>query len=125
MKTLSFISVAALFLLLFTYTQAQNPTESIKAALKTGNTDALAQFFAPSIDLILPDKEDRYTRQAATEEVRRFFTQNRPTGFTQKHETTAPNGAKCIIGNLQTSGGSYRTGVLIKNGKIEDLTLEK
>ena len=129
MKTLtlfSFLFLLQLFIAFPIQVQAQsNPIESIKGALKTGNVAELSQFFASKIDLILPDEEDRLSKAEAAAKLTTFFAQNRPNGFTQKHETVAPNGAKCLIGNLSTSGGSFRTTVLVLNGKIEEIVIER
>jgi hypothetical protein len=127
MKTLSILSFFFLLQLFVALPiQAQSSTmEIIKSALKTGNTTELSQFFAAKFDLILFDDEDHLTKAEAVTKLNAFFAQNRPNGFTQKHETVAPNGAKCLIGILSTSSGSFRTTVLVLNGKIEEIVIER
>lgn len=126
MKTIQFFSIILLLTaFLYVPVNGQGSTmENIKSALKSGNATALSPFFASKIDLILPDDEDHVTPAVATKKLSEFFSQYQPTGFNQKHETVAPNGAKCLIGILNTSGGNFRTTVLVMNGKIEEIVIE-
>lgn len=126
MKNL-FIATALMFtLLLYLPLQAQsNLADGVRTALKTGNAATLSQYFAPSIDLVTPDEDDRFSKTEAVVKLTRFFAQYRPTSFTLKHETNAPNGARYLIGNLSTSGGVFRTSLLIRNSAIVEISFEQ
>lgn len=127
MKTRNLLT--ALFVIQFLFVlplQAQNSTtDGLKAALTAGNAVTLAQFFAPQVDFVTPDEDDRFSKTEAVVKLTQFFAQYRPNSFTLKHETTAPNGARYLIGNLSTNGGIFRTSLLIKDNAIQEISFEQ
>ncbi|OWY21226.1 DUF4783 domain-containing protein [Sphingobacteriales bacterium UPWRP_1] len=120
---------SASFMVIFLLTvplQAQsNINESVRAALKSGNAASLAQHFAANLDVVTPEEDDRFSKTEAVLKLSYFFSQYRPTSFVVKHETNAPNGARYLIGNLSTSGGIFRTSMLIRNNTIVEIAFEQ
>ncbi len=104
---------------------AQANSQQIKTNLQTGNAIALSPLFADYVDLRLPDVHNSYSKAEAVQQMSAFFQKNRPTGFSVKHEGTAPNGSKFLIGTLQTASGSFRTAIVIRQNQIQELNLEK
>jgi hypothetical protein len=82
-------------------------------ALKSGNTNKLAQFFNTSIELAVPGQEDIFSSQQAELIIKDFFTKHVPTNFTILHKG-GKEGSQYAIGNLVTSTGNYRVTLLIK-----------
>lgn len=124
MKRLT-LKIALLLVLLFVglgvFAQNQNITNS----LKSGNATELAKYFSSSVELVILDDEDSYSKTEAKSKVNSFFTAKSPKGFSVKHEGTAPNGSKFIMGTLNTAKGSFRTYVVIKNKTIAELSFEQ
>ena len=125
MKTRFFCLAACAVLFSLSIALRAQTSSQVQNALKNGNADALVQSFADPIDLRLPNNDDTYDKSDAARHLQVFFLQNRPTAFSVKHEGTAPNGAKFIIGTLQTTSGSYRTSLVIRQNQIQELSIEK
>ncbi len=87
--------------------------EGIITAIRTGNASALAAYFNTSLELAVLDKEDIYTKQQAELIMKDFFIRNVPASFNILHKG-GKEGSQYAIGNLETSGGSYRVTILVK-----------
>jgi hypothetical protein len=131
MKTIRFIFPIVVLLLVNVTAGFSNVTDvpsGIFTAFKTGNSKALASYFNSSIELVILDKEDVYSKTQAEQIVKEFFAKHKPLGFTKLHEG-GKDGAKYVIGNLKTSNGTYRVYFLLKNrgGKqyIHQLRIEE
>jgi hypothetical protein len=125
MKRLTFLTIAILLLAISVFSFAQNPTTAISNTLKTGNTSALSEYFASSLDLTLLDEEDTYNKAQARTLINNFFKENTAQGFSIKHQGSADNDAKYIIGILNTSSGKFRTYLVIREGKIHEISIEE
>lgn len=126
MKPRLFYLIILLVALVFgaTTLKAQN-TAQIKSSLQKGNATELAQHFADNLDLTLLNDDNSYSKADAIQRVQSFFQQYRPTDFAVKHEGTAPNGSKFVIGTLNTASGSFRTSIVIRQNQIQELSIEK
>jgi hypothetical protein len=129
MKTtgLAFVLILALMMSGFVNSVPDNETDSIIAALKAGNAKELAKYFSANIELTLLDKEDVYSKAQAEIIIKDFFSKNVPSNYVKLHEG-GKEGAKFVIGNLTTSGGTFRVYFLLKteNSKpcIQQLRIE-
>lgn len=88
--------------------------DGITAALKSGSAKELSKFFNVNIDLSVLDKQDIYSKAQAELILKDFFTKNQPSNFTVLHQG-GKEGSKYLIGNLTTSGGTFRVTINIKN----------
>lgn len=97
----------------------QDSIDEVISALRSGNAAELAKHFDDSIELILPDKSDSYSKAQAQLIVKDFFSNNGVKGFELKHKGDSPPGGHFCIGTLQTNAGNFRTNVFMKmkNGK--------
>lgn len=128
MRRLLFFFVAAFgFLIAIQAAQAQTDANNISTLLKSGNVDQLSTYFNNSVDIILPDDEDTYSKATAVDKVKKFFSTHTPTAFAVKHQGKSEDGSasKYVIGTLTTATGSYRTYFVIRDGKIPELSIEK
>ncbi|MBL7749048.1 MAG: DUF4783 domain-containing protein [Chitinophagaceae bacterium] len=105
--------------LLFSSFDTQNSIDSVINALRSGNSTELAKYFDDTVELILPDKSDSYSKAQAQLIVKDFFGNNGVKGFELKHKGDSPPGGHFCIGTLQTNAGNFRTNVFmkVKNGK--------
>ncbi len=108
--------------------KAQTSPEAIINALKSGNMDALSKNFDNMVDITILDKQSSYSQSQAGVVVRDFFSHNQPKNFEALHDG-ASGGSKYTIGNLSTSGGTYRTYIYMKSKGsgfvVQELRFEK
>ena len=79
----------------------------IKKAIVLGNSKLLAVHFNQSVELLVKNKEDVYSKAQAELILKDFFRKNNPTTFIVEHEGES-DGIKFTIGNLKTAGGKFR-----------------
>ena len=127
MKTKWSLVVSALTLSAFTV--FADVYDDIAAAIRSGNASQVSAYFSSSIDLTILNEENVYSKAQAEVILRNFFSKNTPKGFTVIHKGKSQEGSMYAIGNLETSGGTYRTYFFIKQsaGKsfIQELRFEK
>lgn len=87
--------------------------DEITLAFKAGNVDVLSKYLNSTIELVLMDMEDFYTRDIAEGILREFFREHPTTDFIIKHKGGKSTSAYAI-GNLRTSEGNFRVYFLIK-----------
>lgn len=87
--------------------------DEISLAFKAGNVDVLSKYLNSTIELVLLDKEDFYTRNIAEGILREFFREHPTTDFIIKHKGGKSSSAYAI-GNLRTRKGNFRVYFLIK-----------
>jgi hypothetical protein len=83
-------------------------------SMKVGNAAELAKHFNSSVELVILDKEEIYSRQQAEQVLQKFFSQNKVTEFNVLHQG-GRDGAKYAIGNLETQTKSFRVYFLVKD----------
>jgi len=116
MKKLHFISVLislTVFLGFSTVSLAGDLPDGIVTALKTGNSKELSKFFNSNIDLTVIEKQDIYSKPQAEVILKDFFSKNIPSNFAVIHQGGV-EGSKYVIGNLTTSGGTFRVTITVK-----------
>ena len=100
----------------------------IDAAIKVGNSKALSEHFGPKVDLTLLDKEDSYSKAQAEQILKDFFDKNKVSDYKVIHHGSAKDGAEYFIGSLTTSGGSFRTYLLVRSEnskkRVQQLRIE-
>ncbi|MEM8582729.1 MAG: DUF4783 domain-containing protein [Bacteroidota bacterium] len=122
MKTLI---VSLLFLPTLSGPVVSGGMDDIAGALRQGDVNTLSSFFDAQVDLSIMDQEDTYSKSEATSMVRDFFRTNAPSGFSQVHSgTSAGDEAEYCIGDLSTSGGSYRVYIYLANSGGQQLIQE-
>ncbi|MDD4148972.1 MAG: DUF4783 domain-containing protein [Bacteroidales bacterium] len=83
-------------------------------SMKVGNAIELSKHFNSSVELVILDKEDVYSKQQAEQILKSFFDKNKSKSFTLLHQG-GKEGAQYAIGNLETiSGKTYRVYFLVK-----------
>lgn len=112
------IFVFAIALALFTSYSSMGQSEtinSVKMAIKAGDSHSLVRFFDEIIELKTDSEEGTYSRNQAEFVLKNFFRNHSPKGFTYNHEGSSPGGSKYTIGTYQCSTGSFRVYMKLKN----------
>lgn len=130
MKTVKVFLVS--FLLILSISSYSAPLVDIPIkifdSMKVGNAAELANYFNSSVELVILNNEDIYSKQQAELVLRRFFSDNKVESFSILHQG-GKDGAKYAIGNLQANNKSFRVYFLVKdtNGKalIHQLRIEE
>ncbi len=111
MKLLSIIMLIFLGLSV----SAQNAVlDKAEAALKTGNHKALSELFAESIDLTVKSENDVFSRSQAEQVLKNFFSKNKVKSYRTLHNGESRQGLKYAVGEIETSTGTYRVTIHIK-----------
>lgn len=102
--------------------------DEITLAFKAGNVDVLSKYLNSTVELVLLDKEDFYTKKIAEGILKDFFRDYPTIDFVIKHKGGRTK-SSYAIGNLKTGKGDFRVYFLIKkiNSKplIHQLRIEK
>lgn len=112
-KLIMKVSVVMIALLIGVSVKAQS-FDNIINAVKGGNAAALAATFQGNVEITIKDAQASYSKSQAEMVLRNFFASHPVKGFAVNHQGTSPEGAKFIIGTLQTGAGTYRTYILAK-----------
>ena len=88
--------------------------DNINSAIKSGNSQAVAQYFNTSIDLSILDQENVCSKAQAEIIVRDFFAKHKPSSFKIEHEGNAQDGSTYMIVKIGTASGNYRIYYLLK-----------
>lgn len=99
--------------------QARIPA-GISVAFKAGNAAELSKFLNPTVELLLPDKEDFYRKNVAEVILSDFFTSHPTKDFVIRYQGVK-NDVQYAIGNLKTERGDFRVYFLMKKVGQENL----
>ncbi|MCX6257261.1 MAG: DUF4783 domain-containing protein [Bacteroidia bacterium] len=95
------------------HSQIKDASDEIANALRTGSANALAKYFNSSIEIVIPDKDEVYSKEQAETIISDFFSKNKPAGFTLQHKG-GPEDARFVVGTMNTAAGKYRIYFLLK-----------
>ena len=114
-NTLFILSITCAFIILALpmNAQSQKIPEGISLSFKAGNAAELSKFFDSSVELIILEKEDVYSRSQAEQILRKFFTEHKPETFDIIFQG-GPENSPYAIGSLQTPEKKYRVYILLK-----------
>jgi hypothetical protein len=92
--------------------QAKIPA-GISLAFKAGNASELSKYLNPTVELLLPDKEDFYKKHVAESILKEFFSSHPARDFVIRYQGVK-NDVQYAIGNLSTEKGDFRVYFLMK-----------
>jgi hypothetical protein len=98
--------------------KAQVPDEIIQS-LKTGDSKTLSEYFNQNVEMVVLENDNVYSKAQAQQIVSKFFSSNAPESFNIIHQG-GKEGAQYVIGNLVTSGGTFRVYFLLKKNAGKD-----
>lgn len=85
----------------------------IAIAFRTGSAAGLSEYLNSTVELVLPGKEDFYSKSVAETILKDFFSRYRSREFVIKHQG-ARGDAQYAIANLETDKGKFRVYFLLK-----------
>jgi len=112
-KALPLFIIFSLIFNLGSFTYNQEIPKDIAVAFKVGSAEELARYFNKTIELVILEKEDVYSKIQAQQIIDNFFTDHYPKSFEFIHQG-GKGESKFAIGKLITFNGTYRVTILIK-----------
>jgi len=85
----------------------------ISIAFRAGNATGLSEYLNSTVEILLLDKEDFYSKNVAESILKDFFSKYRTREFSIRHQG-AKNDAQYAIANLTTDKGNFRVYFLLK-----------
>lgn len=111
------ISLAAILVVLLTsFASLMQTADKITEALKKGDAKNLAVYFNKSVELVILDKENIYSKEQAELVVKDFFKKYPPSGFEVQHNG-GPDEAKYSIGTYKSGDKKFRVYYLLKTSE--------
>lgn len=113
MKKSNFIKSIAFVLLAFVSLSFIGEPDEINKALRTGNTEVLKQNMNSTVELVILEKENVYSKTQAEQILKQFFSGHKPISFEILHNGGNDN-SQYYIGSLKTENATYRVYYLLK-----------
>lgn len=101
------------FSLVYSYNSQQDIPQGITNALQTGNSQELAKYFDASVELVILNNDNVYSKSQAEQILKNFFNTHKPDKFTLVHEGGKQE-STYAIGTLKTNNGTFRVYFLLK-----------
>lgn len=104
--------------------KAQAIPQEVVTSFSQGNASNLAGYFNSSIELIILEEENVYSKAQAQQILKSFFQNNPPGNFTIIHNG-GKDSSRYAIGTLSTSSKTYRVTIFLsKDSLIHQLRIE-
>ena len=112
MQKLLFIALASIFSMSF---QVQKDSAPIVTALKSGNAEAVSDYFDKILDIKFPDKDEIKSigKNQAGIALKSFFNDNKISGF-ELSSRREMSGTMYVAGKLLNNGEGYKISVMLK-----------
>ncbi|NLE34848.1 MAG: DUF4783 domain-containing protein [Bacteroidales bacterium] len=110
------LSTAGMLFIMVMMLAAQDQSRipsGIAIAFRTGSAAGLSDYLNSTVELVLPDKEDFYSKSVAEKILKDFFSRYRSREFVIRHQG-ARGDAQYAIANLETDKGKFRVYFLLK-----------
>jgi len=102
--------------------------EEIITGFKNGSSEVLSKYFNQSIEMVVLENDDIYSKEQARQIISRFFSENKPKNFTILHQGGKYD-SSYLIGKLLTYKKTYRVYFFVKgvspNQYIHQLRIEE
>ncbi len=92
----------------------------IAIAFRSGSAAGLSEYLNSTVELVMPDKEDFYSKSIAETILKDFFSRYRCREFIIKHQGSKGD-AQYAIASLETDKGRFRVYFLLKKVKSNPL----
>jgi len=120
MKNLSVLkSISFLFLFIVLVSFIGEP-DKINQALKEGDYKLIKENMNETVELVILEKENIYSKVQAEQILKQFFQSHQPTGFEILHNGGSEK-SQYYIGTLKTKRKNYRVYYLLKTKESESL----
>ncbi|MBB2145519.1 DUF4783 domain-containing protein [Pedobacter sp. LMG 31464] len=88
--------------------------DDLSVHFKVGNSKEIAKNFAGSVELIIIDQEDVYSKAQAEQILRDFFVKNSPNKIAIVHRLSTNPNYRLGIFSLGTKTGKFRVTITLK-----------
>lgn len=113
MKNLNVFKSIVLIVIAFVLLSFIDIPDHINTALKSGDTAALKKYMNSTVELVILDKENIYSKIQAEQVLKQFFNKHKPLVFHVLHHGSNDN-SQYYIGSLKTEKETYRIYYLLK-----------
>lgn len=121
------IFIVFVFLISWLPLYSQVP-EGIINAFKNGSSETLSKYFNQSIEMVVLENDDIYSKEQAKQIITRFFVNNKPEKFKVLHQG-GKDDSFYLIARLITNNKTYRVYFFVKgtspNSYIHQLRIEE
>ena len=119
--------VLLLIVPLFMFAEPADVIDRTAELLKDGNVHELAATFSPTIEMTILEDENVYSSSQAEQALANFFKRCQPKSAKVLHRINSNANYRYAVIILNTSNGTYRTCIALKNvnGKFELNELRK
>jgi hypothetical protein len=110
------MAAAGLLLIIMSMLAAQDQPSipsGIAIAFRSGSAAGLSEYLNSTVELVMPDKEDFYSKSVAETILKDFFSRHHSREFVIRHQG-ARGDAQYAIANLETDKGRFRVYFLLK-----------
>jgi len=104
--------------------QAQEATDVINNALKSGDAAKLSEHFNSTLDISLPDTDQTLSKSHATQVMKSFFKDNPAKSYLVNHTGSSREATKYIIGTYKSGSKTFKTYVLLKENEGKYLIVQ-
>lgn len=94
--------------------QQKDTIDSLAGYFKSGNTKEIGKTFAPTLELILIDEEDVYSKVQGEQIIKDFLLKNPPSKATVIHKINNNQNFRFGVLTLFTSKGDFRVSITLK-----------
>jgi len=120
MKIFSIIKISVLFLLFASLVAFVGEPDDINKALKSGDYELLKNKMNQTVELVILEKENVYSKTQAEQILKQFFSVHKPISYTLIHNGGSQN-SQYYIGTLKTEKENYRVYYLLKTRENKTL----
>jgi hypothetical protein len=109
------VTAGVLFIMVLLLPAQDQPRipSGIAIAFRSGSAAGLSEYLNSTVELVLPGKEDFYSKSVAETILKDFFSRYRSREFVIRHQG-ARGDAQYAIANLETDKGRFRVYFLLK-----------
>ncbi|WP_343667109.1 DUF4783 domain-containing protein [Chitinophaga sp.] len=93
---------------------AAGPFEDVVSSIKSGDVSSLSRYLDNTVEINISGKSSSYSKSQAEIILKDFFSKNQVKSFELIHQGEGGGGSRFGIGNMGTSGGSYRTSFFLQ-----------
>ena len=123
MKNLKYLLSLIVLTVALTAQAQADAIPDIVAGFNSGYSDAIAEHLNDNVELVIKNANNVFTKQQTKNILTDFFKKNPPLKFTIMHRGDKEY-AQFVIGNLETTNGTYRVYFLIKKNLVQQLRIE-
>ena len=88
--------------------------DDIATAIRTGNSNELAKYFGPTVEIILPGSDGAFSKAQAEMIMKAFFAKSAPVSFVVNQNRNSAGGAQFIIGTYKSKTEKLNVYILLK-----------